>query len=398
MMNPYKKERVHNFLRTFLPALTHAHQYTISHRLTAESINTTFTHLLEAIGKDPSLLLIIVDERIVVDKEPLEDSLYTGRFIEFLRSREIEHLCFLQGITLKELTRFIETVAGRPMFSTEGFVSSETFPHIQQGKVGVGYKDGDLQESDKGEEGKGGKDQSDTNRLVSYYEALRTKDTTLASEIRDAVAGGGRLPDQTIKRFMVELITTLKQESSLLLTFFPLRLLDEYTFSHSTNVSILTLAQGMALGIKDDLLHDLGIAAMLHDIGKIFIPADILNKTGKLTDEEWQVMKEHPRKGASYLADKPGIPSLAVIVAYEHHMAYDGSGYPQRAGVRRQNLCSQMTAIADFFDSLRTKRVYRDSVEEETIIKEMADMSGKTLNPALTGNFLTLLKKLVQVR
>jgi response regulator RpfG family c-di-GMP phosphodiesterase len=135
-----------------------------------------------------------------------------------------------------------------------------------------------------------------------------------------------------------------------------------------------------------------------HDIGKLFVPEEVLNKRGKLTEEELKLMRMHPQKGAEYLVNRPGIPPLAVIVAYEHHMQFDNSGYPSVPGTWRQNICSLMTTISDFFDALRTKRIYRDSVETKIITDQMADMAGKTLNPVLTKNFLILLKSFLKDR
>ena len=100
----------------------------------------------------------------------------------------------------------------------------------------------------------------------------------------------------------------------------PLREMDEYTFTHSLNVCILNLAQGMSLGFKGQLLHDFGIAAMLHDVGKQFVPEEILNKPGNLEEDEWEFMRQHTLRGAEYLLNNPGIPRLAVICAFEHHM------------------------------------------------------------------------------
>ncbi|MBA4391274.1 MAG: hypothetical protein C0399_10095 [Syntrophus sp. (in: bacteria)] len=233
-------------------------------------------------------------------------------------------------------------------------------------------------------------------QTAHHFKTIHTQDLDLMADVYDAAKRNHDLPDREIKRVVTDIITAIKQGSSMLLTFSPLRVLDEYTFTHSTNVCILTLAQAMALKIKDELLHAIGVAAMLHDIGKIFIPEEVLNKQGALNDTEWELIKRHPQKGAEYLIDKPGIPPLAIIVAYEHHMFYDYTGYPKVSNNWQQNICSQMATISDYFDALRSKRIYRDSMEIEIITEQMTNMSGKTLNPFLTKNFLLLLNKLMQ--
>jgi HD-GYP domain-containing protein (c-di-GMP phosphodiesterase class II) len=400
-MNPSKKELIHTFLRTFLPALTHAHQYTISHRLTVSSIALAYDHLLGAIGNDQSLPLLFIDDRVVVNKEPLEDTVYSNRFIHFFKSRGIHHFSIHQGITLEEMTSFIERLSA----SSAPSIDNTSFCHIRFGKVGLGYKSGEEADDGNPEMAEGEPDETEgkvwvipeeqeTVQAADRFAAIHEQDIDLMVDVYDAVRTNRSLPDREIKRVVTDIIKAIKQGSSVLLTFSALRVLDEYTFTHSTNVCILTLAQAMALRIKDEWLPPIGVAAMLHDIGKIFVPEEVLNKQGKLTDTEWEFIKKHPQKGAEYLTNKPGIPPLAVVAAYEHHMQYDFSGYPEVFNSWRQNICSQMTAISDYFDALRSKRIYRDSMEMGIITEQMTKMSGNALNPFLTKNFILLLKNL----
>jgi HD-GYP domain-containing protein (c-di-GMP phosphodiesterase class II) len=401
-MNPHRKELIHTFLRTFLPALTNTHQYTISHQLAVSSIGIAYDRALEALGSDQALSLLLVDDRIVVNKEPLEDTVYSKRFIHFFKSRGIHHLSIQRGVTLEEMTSFIERLTA----SSTPLVDDRHFDHIRFGKVGLGYKDGEGADNDpematdETDETKEKMwvipDEPETVPVGEHFVAIQEKDLNLMVDVYAAVRTGRSFPDREIRRVVTDIIGAIKQGSSVLVTFSALRLLDEYTFTHSTNVCILTVAQAMALKIKDEWLHPIGVAAMLHDIGKIFVPEEVLNKQGKLTDREWEFIRKHPEKGAEYLTDKPGIPELAMVVAYEHHMNYDFSGYPGVFTGWRQNICSQMATISDYFDALRSKRIYRDSVETGIITEQMTQMSGKALNPFLTNNFLLLLKNLSQ--
>jgi HD-GYP domain-containing protein (c-di-GMP phosphodiesterase class II) len=156
----------------------------------------------------------------------------------------------------------------------------------------------------------------------------------------------------------------------------------------------LNLAQARLLGIEGPALHEIGVAAMLHDIGKLFVPAEILQKPGQLDDREWAIIQDHPRKGAEYLFGTPGVPRLAVVSAYEHHMRYDGSGYPKVSRPWQQHLVSQMTTISDFFDALRTHRTYCASITLENVSGIMLEQVGTTLNPVLTRNFIRAISQL----
>ena len=131
-----------------------------------------------------------------------------------------------------------------------------------------------------------------------------------------------------------------------------------------------------------------------YDVGKMFISPDILSKAGQLDEEEWQIMQQHPRLGAEYLLNTPGVPRLAVVTAFEHHMRYDNAGYPQTAQPWQQHICSYMTAISDTYDAMRTHRAYEKSLKTDQIISIMLDLAGNKLHPQLTYSFLQVLSKL----
>ena len=392
-MNLQKKDRIQSFIRVFLSALTHVRQYTVSHKLTRATMEDAYAKLLLALDVDGSFEIMMIDDRVVVDKESLEDSIYTNRFVLFFNSRKIDNIRISPGITIEELQSFMEAVTVYDRQATA--LNKKDFDHIQYGKIGISYK-GSLEASQQEKQPSADSETMppDPDR-IRHFERICRKELGLMSDIVDGVRRNYSLPDLEIKQVVTDIMSAIKEESSLLLTFSPLRILDEYTFTHSTNVCILALAQGMVMKMTEEQLHDVGVAAMLHDIGKIYVPEEILNKKGSLTDDEWSIIKQHPTNGARYLMDKPGIPPLAIIATYEHHMQFDFSGYPKVSGHRRQNICSQMITIADFFDSLRTKRAYRGSVATKEIASTMASMAGTTLNPILTKNFLLLLNTLM---
>ena len=143
------------------------------------------------------------------------------------------------------------------------------------------------------------------------------------------------------------------------------------------------------------MLHEIGLAGLLHDVGKQFVPLEILNKPGKLDKDEWDMMQNHSLYGARYLSSLPDSPKLAIVGAFEHHMKFDGSGYPQT--MRRdmkQHLVSQIIALSDFFDALRTERPYRKPMEVPKIVSIMKECSGIDFNPVLVDNFVRTLKNM----
>jgi HD-GYP domain-containing protein (c-di-GMP phosphodiesterase class II) len=137
----------------------------------------------------------------------------------------------------------------------------------------------------------------------------------------------------------------------------------------------------------------MGVASLLHDVGKIFIPEEILNKPGKLSQDERAIIETHTVKGARYLLGLEGIPKLAVIAALEHHLKYDGTGYPSIRGGWTPNIASQIICVADVFDAMRSKRAYQDSMPMAKIEAVLRNGSGKAFNPQLVDHFLMLVKR-----
>src|SRR5262249_35040434 len=136
-------------------------------------------------------------------------------------------------------------------------------------------------------------------------------------------------PDPLVAAPMIDgLAHAVAQNRTALLALTTLKNYDNYTFTHMVNVSILTMGQARALGIDGPLLREFGMAALMHDIGKVKTPLEVLNKPDKLTDAEFVIMKRHVVDGAEILRRTPEVPTLAPVVAFEHHLRIDGSGYP----------------------------------------------------------------------
>jgi HD-GYP domain-containing protein (c-di-GMP phosphodiesterase class II) len=162
---------------------------------------------------------------------------------------------------------------------------------------------------------------------------------------------------------------------------------DEYTFVHIVNVGILTMALGEALGFDRTVTQEMGVAALLHDVGKMAVPLEVLNKNGRFTEAEYKTMQVHPVEGARLLLRTRGVPDLAAVVAYEHHVRYDGGGYPKVPLGWRLNLASRICQIADVYDALRTDRPYRPGMPIAKIAKIMKGDAGTYFDPELLGVF-----------
>lgn len=167
---------------------------------------------------------------------------------------------------------------------------------------------------------------------------------------------------------------------------------DEYTKGHSQRVSDYSYALAKELGLSEEECNDVRNIALLHDIGKIGIPDSILNKPGKLTDEEFRIMKQHPVVGSEILKDIRLLPNLDVGAKY-HHERYDGKGYPSGLAGEDIPLIARIICITDSYDAMSSNRVYRKGFSDDWILAEIERCKGKQFDPELADAFLRLLKK-----
>lgn len=169
-----------------------------------------------------------------------------------------------------------------------------------------------------------------------------------------------------------------------------LRMFDEYTYSHNVNVSALSVALGMKIGIKKDKIKDLALSTLLHDIGKMRIPKEILNKPGKLTDKEFEIIKLHTILGFKIITEELKLPFEIARVALEHQERFSGMGYPKRIKGDEIGQFSQICAIADVYDALCSSRVYKPAKTSQEAIKIMLGEGSKSFNPGLLYKFIHL--------
>lgn len=178
-----------------------------------------------------------------------------------------------------------------------------------------------------------------------------------------------------VKRAVQAIVDQVLNNETSLLGLTTIRDYDEYTFAHSVNVCILSVAIGKKLGLTRLQLYDLGLAALLHDVGKARIPVEVLNKTTGLTEDEWNLMQTHPWLGVLTLFNMRGygeIPYRQIVVAQEHHMKSDLTGYPKAIRPRVQGIYSRIVAVADGYDAATTRRSYQTvPIQPDQVLREM---------------------------
>ena len=183
-----------------------------------------------------------------------------------------------------------------------------------------------------------------------------------AKAVYTRAAQTGRPAIRQIRRLVHPIVDSILKDEYSILGLAAIKDHDEYTYVHCVNVSVMSVAIGAALGLPRPVLANLGVAALLHDLGKISVTPEILHKPGRLTREEWDEVQRHPLEGVKMMARMSGLSSLmldTMRVSYEHHMNVDGTGYPKTQEGEHMSALSRIVAVADVFDALTAHRAYR---------------------------------------
>lgn len=326
-----------------------------------------------AAGGREEVTFVIVGDELLVDQNPLrKDSLFLRHFVTSLKRRSVERLTLARGLPSEEIGRFIDAMSG-------SFTPSSS-PHLVVGRVEVAFRDEKSGNRERREEPQGeGITAEKVQRAKEAFTRFRSEKSVAIGQLEDLVAG---------------LVQSLARSTRSMLPLARLKDHDEYTFVHSINVSILVMAMARWHGFSNDQIRSMGLAGMLHDIGKLAVPIDVLNKPGKLEGQEWNLMSSHAERGSWSLASAPSTPPLAVVVAYEHHLRYDGQpNYPILSTPRRPNLVSQMTSIADTFDAICTIRPYQQAQSRGAALEILRKRAGTFHDPFLIANFELMLRE-----
>src|SRR5438094_592345 len=218
-------------------------------------------------------------------------------------------------------------------------------------------------------------DTEDEERQKEAAKRTYARSVAVTKEVINSIRMGRTANVKKVKRAVQAIVDQVLNNEASLMGLTTLRDYDEYTFTHSVNVCIFSVALGRKLGLTKLQLYDLGMAALFHDVGKSRVPLEVLNKQGGLTDEEWRIMQAHPWLGVLTLFGLRGygeIPYRGMIVAYEHHMKTDLTGYPKSLRARELSIYSKIVAVADGFDAATSRRVYQTvPIQPDQVLKEM---------------------------
>ena len=362
-------------LRRFASGVRAAQLYAADHPLVGRNVEGLLAILGVLHAHDPSIAIGILGTELVVSDTPMpKASLGMAELIKRLKDHRIERIAFERGITPDETAAFILAIAA---LSAKGDGSESAWPytHIRVGRITA---------EDRRADGISG----DMAAIRQLYSSA----VSVAEAAWESAETEGQ-PDLPAALHAVEgLADAVTQNRTAIVALTAMREYDNYTFTHMVNVSILTMGQATALGIEGRLLREFGLSALMHDIGKVRTPKEILNKPDKLTDDEFTIMRRHTVDGAEILRRTPEMPILAPIVAFEHHLRLDGTGYP--FGAKRTpglNLGTMICGISDVYDAMRSQRTYQKAFPTDRILAVLKRNDGTQFDQHLVRRFVRLL-------
>ncbi len=372
---------IHDVVTNLSGAITSMRLYPDQHPQVQRYVETAHFELTKFLLDKDETTLLLVNDRVICDQNPLPDmGPNFAQFIRTIREAAIERVTFVSGISKDEVQGFLRELVARDQASVR------TRDHIRLGKLDIRVDFGDVEALD----GPLSEEQEEQILALNTLSRARLEDikeiyNKIARQQAFSTSGLGEVVDTFVRAFAhgvspIRMLASLKSA-------------DEYTFTHVVNVCILTMSQAESLGFQGNKLYEIGMASALHDAGKLLIPEGILSKPGALTADERAIMQSHTVRGARYILGLEGVPKLSVLAALEHHLRFDGSGYPHIARDWKPNLVSQMLAISDVFDAMRSRRCYKEPAPLEKIVSVLESEKGTTFNPFLVKNFLKLIKR-----
>jgi putative nucleotidyltransferase with HDIG domain len=367
------------FLAAFSQALSTIGLYGEEHPATRRATDAALERLQELQSTSPRLQFTFMAGEVLFGSEvvpKLEGWEWSSRFIK----AGIERIEFAKTVQPEQFARFLTHLTirlGIRNGSTADFWQMGDSP-IRFGQVTLSH----AQELPK---------EAQLPVVTLRYSLKEERETV--DWLHQEIQGGAKLPIVEADAVVRSLSIAMHAEQAMVLPLLQLKEFDQYTTTHSMNVAVLAMALGEFLELGGTTVRALGVAGLLHDLGKVCIPRDILIKPGKLTDAEREVVRQHPIVGARMLLASPDPLELAATVAYEHHIMLDGGGYPTLHDARGAQYASRLVHICDVYDALRTNRPYREAWESERAIAFIEGRAGIEFDPAIARSFIAMMRK-----
>jgi HD-GYP domain-containing protein (c-di-GMP phosphodiesterase class II) len=346
--------------------------YGVEHPRAEQAVERLIGHLATLFEDERELSFVLLGDELFVGERPFtRSSRQAPALIRRFRRRNLEHITFRAGLAAEELRSFLDDMAR----SEEGAVRSR--PHIQVGRL-------EFSETEAG-----GPDERDGGLAGKRLSTIRSR----VSVIDDAFAAclaGGEVPTSTLERVVKAMLDNLSKDPDPLKQFAPWEGEARWPAVHAHNVCALTVGVARLANVSAPWCVDLGIAAILHDIGKLMLPDEVQERELELHGDELELMLDHPKLALDVLLPTRQLTPLAPIVAFEHHLNYNGTGFPRLSRPRRPHPATRLIAVADMFVILHTLRGSRGMATRESAIAWLTEHSWTLLDPGWSEIVATL--------
>jgi putative nucleotidyltransferase with HDIG domain len=367
------------FLGVFAQALAGMSLYAEGHPARARGIDAAYQELLDLQAEYPRPLFTFLGDEVIFGRLPLREMRDWG-WSARLAEGGIQRLEFEDQVSREEFEAFLEEVLARLTLDSVDTAEARQFrpSAIKFGVVGV-RGGGEL----------GSEDVLPTATIAfSLGEEVETI-RWLHNEVQQRDA----LPLAEAEAVVRSLSVAMHGDQQMMLPLLQLKQFDQYTTTHSLNVSVLSMALAEFLGMGATDVRAFGVAGLLHDLGKVRIPIEVLTKAGTLTPDERVLMNRHPVEGARIILESDEDLDLASVVAYEHHIMLNGLGYPQVRYRRPCHEASNLVHVCDVYDALRTRRPYREAWPVERVLPYIEGRAGLEFDPDYVRAFISMMRK-----
>jgi len=374
------------FLHALAQALAVVALYPPGHTNRLRALDSTYQKLLDLFAVNERPVFSFLGDEVVLGNRPLRE-LRDWEWSNRLAGIGMQRLEFDSNIAIsvEELDALLDHIVARlTLRPTDSSVArQERVTGIRFGAVGVGDEGApeDVLEEEP--------EKAEVATATAAYSLVEEAETVVW--VHDVLRDGGELPLMEAEAVVRSLTVAMHGDREMMLPLLQLRQFDEYTTTHSLNVSVLSmgLAEWLGLGGRD--VRAVGVAGLLHDLGKVTIPKEILNKPGRFDDREREIMNSHPVEGARMILTSDQQLDLAATVAYEHHIMIDGGGYPSMRYPRDCHFASKLVHVCDVYDALRTKRPYRDPWPAKKVLAYIGQKAGTEFDGPLAHSFMAMM-------
>ncbi|MFQ6045107.1 MAG: HD-GYP domain-containing protein [Gemmatimonadales bacterium] len=366
------------FLTAFAQGLSAMSLYPEGHSSREGALDTVYEKLLDLLAEDTTPVFSFLGDEVVYGTRPLRE-LRDWDWGVRLAGIGVQRLQFDRTTTREDLEQFLDELLAR--LTLRAIDTAEARPTrktgIRFGTLGIRGEEDALAQEVK-------------EATISF---TLSEEADTVRWLHEEISSGQGLPLVEAESVVRALSVAMHGDQQVMMPLLKLRNFDEYTTTHCLNVCVLTMALAEWLGMGARDVRAFGVAGLLHDLGKVRIPLEVLNKRGKLTDDERDVMKNHTVEGARIIISSEPELDLAAVVAYEHHIMINRGGYPSLKFPRDCHDSSKLVHVCDVYDALRTNRPYRDAWPAEKVLAYIEERSGSEFDGHVAHAFTGMMRQ-----